>query len=52
MKSAKLFFVFVYNVHEENMFTIKVEDWREAPYKPSQINTSLDNAFKGIAIFV
>ena len=27
----KLFFVLFYNVHKKNMFTIKIEDGREAP---------------------
>ena len=25
-----------YNVHKENMFTVKIEDVREAPEKPSK----------------
>jgi len=33
-KIRKLFFFF-YDVHKENMFTINLEDGREAPYKAS-----------------
>ena len=31
LKSANFFFVLFYDVHEENMFTIEIEDGREAP---------------------
>ena len=31
MKYANFLFVLFYNVHKENMFTIKIEDGREAP---------------------
>ena len=29
--NPRTFFVLFYNVHKENMFTIKIEDGREAP---------------------
>ena len=36
IKSAQYFFCFLfYNVHKENMFTIKIEDGREEPLKHS-----------------
>ena len=33
MKIRELFFVLFYDVHKENMFTINLEDGREAPSK-------------------
>jgi len=33
------FFVLFYDVHKENMFTINLEDEREAPSKASSLNS-------------
>ena len=34
-ESPRIIFVLFYDVHKENMFTINLEDGREAPYKAS-----------------
>ena len=44
-KSMNVFFIkspifclfLFHNVNEEKMFTIEIEDWRKAPYKPSSL---------------
>jgi len=33
--NPRIFFVLFYNLHKENMFTINLEDGREAPSKAS-----------------
>ena len=35
MKSANFLCFLFFNVHKDNMFTIQIEDGREAPFKPS-----------------
>ena len=35
VKTRELFLFFFYDVHKENMFTINLEDGREAPSKAS-----------------
>jgi len=37
-KNPLIIFVLFYDVHKENMFTINVEDGREAPSKASDTN--------------
>ena len=37
VKIRQLFFVLFYDLHKENMFTINLQDGREAPYKASYI---------------
>ena len=32
-ENPRIIFVLFYDVHKENMFTINLEDGREAPYK-------------------
>jgi len=34
-ENSQIIFVLFYDVHKENMFTINLEDWREAPSKAS-----------------
>ena len=34
-ENPRIIFVLFYDVHKENMFTINLEDWREAPSKAS-----------------
>ena len=34
-ENPRIIFVLYYDVHKENMFTINLEDGREAPYKAS-----------------
>ena len=34
-ENPRISFVLFYDVHKENMFTINLEDGREAPYKAS-----------------
>ena len=34
-ENPRIIFVLFYDVHKENMFTINLEDGREAPYKAS-----------------
>ena len=34
-ENPRIIFVLFYDVHKENMFTINIEDGREAPYKAS-----------------
>ena len=34
-ENPRIIFVFFYDVHKENMFTINLEDGRKAPYKAS-----------------
>ena len=36
----RIIFVLFYDVHKENMFTINLEDGREAPSKASYLKTS------------
>ena len=36
-ENPRIIFVLFYDVHKENMFTINLEDGREAPYKASLI---------------
>ena len=35
-ENPRIIFVLFYDVHKENMFTINLEDGREAPYKASK----------------
>jgi len=35
IENPQIIFVLFYDVHKENMFTINLEDGREAPYKAS-----------------
>ena len=35
-ENPRIIFVLFYDVHKENMFTINLEDEREAPYKASE----------------
>ena len=37
-ENPRIIFVLFYDVHKENMFTINLEDGREAPSKASNIN--------------
>ena len=37
-ENPRIIFVLFYDVHKENMFTINLEDGREAPSKDSYIN--------------
>ena len=37
-ENPRIIFVLLYDVHKENMFTINLEDGREAPYKAIYIN--------------
>ena len=37
-ENPRIIFVFFYDVHKENMFTINLEDGREAPSKASTLN--------------
>ena len=39
-ENPQIIFVLFYDVHKENMFTINLEDGREAPSKASIINLS------------
>ena len=36
-ENPRIIFVLFYDVHKENMFTINLEDGREAPYMASSI---------------
>ena len=36
-ENPRIIFVLFYDVHKENMFTINLEDGREAPSKPSML---------------
>jgi len=36
-ENPRIIFVLFYDVHKENMFTINLEDGREAPYKTSTV---------------
>ena len=36
-ENPRIIFVLFYDVHKENMFTINLEDWREAPSKASYL---------------
>ena len=36
-KNPRIIFVLFYDVHKENMFTINLEDGREAPSKASKL---------------
>ena len=47
MKIRELFLVLFYDVHKENMFTINLEDKREAPSKACILNI-----FQGQWIFL
>ena len=47
-ENLRIIFVLFYDVHKENMFTINLEDGREAPYKASYINLT----FLGVCFFV
>ena len=45
-ENPRIIFVLFYDVHKENMFTINLEDGREAPYKASFINFYKSNLQK------
>ena len=47
-ENLRIIFVLFYDVHKENMFTINLEDGREAPYKAC-IYTLL--VFLGVCLF-
>jgi len=61
-ENPRIIFVLFYDVHKENMFTINLEDEREAPSKASNLKNWLfstrgslhevlsDNGYKGIFI--
>ena len=55
-ENPRIIFVMFYDVHKENMFTINLEDGREAPSKASvnKINNKMMNSpcFKNIKYFV
>ena len=36
--NPRIIFILFYDVHKQNMFTINLEDGREAPKKPSIVN--------------
>ena len=38
-ENPRIIFVLFYDVHKKNMFTINLEDGREAPYKASSLNS-------------
>ena len=38
-ESSRIIFVLFYDVHKENMFTLNLEDGREAPSKASNIHS-------------
>ena len=38
-ENPRIIFVLFYDVHKESMFTINLEDGREAPYKASDIKS-------------
>ena len=40
-ENPRIIFDLFYDVHKENMFTINLEDGREAPYKASKINSKI-----------
>ena len=40
-ENPRIIFVLFYDVQKENMFTINLEDGREAPYKASIINSGI-----------
>ena len=40
-ENLQIIFILFYDVHKENMFTINLEDGREAPSKASYINNSI-----------
>ena len=40
-ENPRIFFVLFYDVHKENMFTINLEDGREASYKASIIKQDI-----------
>ena len=44
-ENPRIIFVLFYDVHKENMFTINLEDGREAPYKASINNIDNKNKF-------
>ena len=44
-ENPRIIFVLFYDVHKENMFTIKLEDGREAPSKASIFIFCLSDAF-------
>jgi len=44
-ENPRIIFVLFYDVHKENMFTINLEDGREAPYKASFLTFILGYLF-------
>ena len=42
-ENPRIIFVLFYNVHKENMFTINLEDGREAPSKASRLDLIKNN---------
>ena len=38
-ENSRIIFVLFYDIHKENMFTINLEDGREAPSKASSLNS-------------
>ena len=40
-ENPRIIFVLFYDVHKENMFTINLEDGREAPFKASIANFNI-----------
>ena len=47
-ENPRINFVFFYDVHKENMFTINLEDGREAPYKASMYKYNYVLYMKGL----
>ena len=41
-ENPRIIFVLFYDVHKEKMFTINLEDWREALSKASNVNLALN----------
>ena len=51
-ENPRIIFVLFYDVHKENMFTINLEDGREAPSKASIINLSINLACLSVWVSV
>ena len=47
-ENPRIVFVLFYDVHKENMFTINLEDGREAPYKASNVKIPLSSHFDSL----
>ena len=54
-ENPRIIFVLFYDVHTENMFTINLEDGREAPSKASYFINTIQSIYKlglGVCLFV